>query len=202
MKIGKRFKNKCYVIRDEKGIPVKDDNGKDLVIWQSRSVAISTIVLAKEDYQWFLLANKRGKDTPDYQGCWNNVCGYLEGHESAQEGCTREVYEETGVLIRPEAFKLVNIESNPYMCSHGNVTLRFLALLPCKIPIGKVDINGSRGGETNEVSDIKWIPIEDINKYQWAFNHKETIYQYLVELLRDNTLEQEYKNDTIKVTYD
>ena len=57
----------CY--RDEKGIPVKDDNGKDLVIWQSRSVAISTIVLAKEDYQWFLLANKRGKDTPDYQGC-------------------------------------------------------------------------------------------------------------------------------------
>lgn len=33
MKIEKRFKNKCYVIRDEKGIPVKDDNGKDLVIW-------------------------------------------------------------------------------------------------------------------------------------------------------------------------
>lgn len=126
----------------------------------------------------------------------------MESHESAQEGCTREVYEETGVLIRPEAFKLVNIESNPYMCSHGNVTLRFLALLLCKIPIGKVDINGSRGGETNEVSDIKWIPIEDINKYQWAFNHKETIYQYLVELLRDNTLEQEYKNDTLKVTYD
>ena len=63
-------------------------------------------------------------------------------------------------------------------------------------------IKSSRGGETNEVSDIKWIPIEDINKYQWAFNHKETIYQYLVELLRDNTLEQEYKNDTLKVTYD
>lgn len=191
MKIGKRFKNTPYT--------VKDENGNEKVIWVGRSVAISTIVLTKENDKWYILANKRGENTPDYQGCWNNVCGYLEGHESAQEGCTREVYEETGVLIRPEAFKLVHVESNPYMCAHGNVTLRFLAILPCMLPVGNNDSNG-RGGEVGEVENIKWIPIEEVGNYEWAFNHKETIYGYIQNDLDD--LQFNYDEDNLKVTYD
>ena len=34
-------------------------------------------------------------------------------------------------------------------------------------------LNG--GGEKNEVESIAWIPTEDIDKYEWAFNHLNTI---------------------------
>ena len=30
----------------------------------------------------------------------------------------------------------------------------------------------------NEVEDIKFIPIEDIDKYEWAFNHENLIKSY------------------------
>lgn len=195
MKIGKRTKNTPYI--------VKDENGKEKVVWVGRSVAVSTIVFANEDGNWYVLANQRGEDTPDYQGCWNNVCGYLEGSESGQEGCTREVYEETGVLIRPELFKLVNIETNPYMCSHSNVTLRYLAFLPCLIQIGNTDSN-SRGGESGEVSNIKWIPIDEIKNYNWAFNHKETLTHYINDVSDGElmNLYQSWKFNQLEVTYD
>ena len=38
----------------------------------------------------------------------------------------------------------------------------------------------SRGGEKNEVEDIKLINIRDIDSYEWAFNHKSLI-KYLYE---------------------
>ena len=32
-----------------------------------------------------------------------------------------------------------------------------------------------KGTEKNEVADVKWIQISDLNNYDWAFNHKEII---------------------------
>jgi hypothetical protein len=32
-------------------------------------------------------------------------------------------------------------------------------------------------GESNKVCEIKWIPIIEIGKYNWAFHHKELLMQ-------------------------
>ena len=37
------------------------------------------------------------------------------------------------------------------------------------------NIFGNRGGEENEVSEVKWIPLDELDNYQWAFDHKHLI---------------------------
>jgi 8-oxo-dGTP pyrophosphatase MutT (NUDIX family) len=37
---------------------------------------------------------------------------------------------------------------------------------------------GSLGGEENEVDEIKWIPLDEINNYEWAFSHADLIRKY------------------------
>lgn len=115
-------------------------------------------------------------------------CGY--GGESATEACSREVAEECGVPS--EAFALINVETDPKKCNKGNVTLRHLCGL--RKPIGKLQ----EGGEKDE--GIKWLPIEEIPNYNWAFNHKSTLLNEIIP-----KLEEYYHNyvlDTIKVTYE
>lgn len=187
--IGKIEKSYSYTI------PEGPHKGETL--WSGRYCAVSCVVLAKEkDDKWYVLINKRGKGTPDDQGKWNMPCGYLDGGESATEACSREVAEECGVSIPSEAFALINVETDPKKCNKGNVTLRHLCILSLRKPIGKLQ----EGGEKDEVDGIKWLPIEEIPNYNWAFNHKSTLLNEIIP-----KLEEYYHNyvlDTIKVTYE
>lgn len=190
MKIGTRFKNEPYLaFKKEDAVLDKNLNcyvtpvDKAIELWKGRSVAVSAIVAAVDGKDIYFLVNQRGKRTPDYKDKWNFTCGYLEGHESANEGCTREVYEETGIMIDPDKFELVMVQTNPLMCNHGNVTLRYLCVLPYLIDIPDDCCNTeSRGGEKGEVSDVKWINKDNISKYVWAFDHQSTLkyYAYLI----------------------
>lgn len=190
MKIGTRFKNEPYLaFKKEDAVLDKNLNcyvtpvDKAIELWKGRSVAVSAIVAAVDGKDIYFLINQRGKGTPDYKDKWNFTCGYLEGHESANEGCTREVYEETGIMIDPDKFKLVMVQTNPLMCNHGNVTLRYLCVLPYLIDIPDDCCNTeSRGGEKDEVSDVKWVNKDNIPKYVWAFDHQSTLkyYAYLI----------------------
>ena len=163
------MKNWCYTI------PEGEHKGKTL--WSGRYCAVSAFVFCEFPDGWKILENKRGIGTPDYQGMWNSPCGYLEPDESAKQGCAREVYEETGVKINPDKFQLIHVETEPELCNHGNVTLRHMAILNYgsdNTSVSKeVVLNGN--GEENEVESISWISVEDIDKYEWAFNHLNTI---------------------------
>ena len=102
---------------------------------------------------------------------WNCTCGFLEADETAEGGCNRETYEETGYIIPPSEFNLVGVETDPAVCNNGNVTLRYVAILD-KPPIKGMPI----GGEKDEVDEVKWIPLTEIDNYVWAFNHRQRIY--------------------------
>lgn len=111
---------------------------------------------------------------------------------AATEACSREVAEECGVPS--ESFALINVETDPKKCNKGNVTLRHLCILGLRKHIGKLQ----EGGEKDE--GIKWLPIEEIPNYNWAFNHKSTLLHEIIP-----KLEEYYHNyvlDTIKVTYE
>ena len=59
---------------------------------------------------------------------------------------------------------------------------------------------GYEGSLIDEVDGIKWLPIEEIPNYNWAFNHKSTLLNEIIP-----KLEEYYHNyvlDTIKVTYE
>lgn len=56
----------------------------------------ATVLLLREDGD--ILAVSRGADTTD----WGFPGGWLEPGETPAEGASRELWEETGVMIRPE----------------------------------------------------------------------------------------------------
>lgn len=170
-------------------IPDGPHVGKTL--WSGRYCAVAAFVFRRIEGIWSVLANKRGPGTPDYQGCWNAVCGFLEANESAEQGCSREVFEETGYEIEPEKFLQVFTHTDPATSNNANVTIRHIAIFfehelgPRQVP---------DGGEENEVDAVRWIPIEAIGDYKWAFNHEriihEMFYDYIHPLTKYSSLQE------------
>ena len=144
--------------------------------WISRAIAVTGLVINTK-HSWrgvtYVLANKRGKGTPDFQGYWNLPCGYLDFNETTKEAVSREVWEECGCAINPNDFQVLFVNDDPAE-NRQNVSFRFKAIttqLTFKGP--------QKGGEKDEVEEVKWIPVHEINKYQWAFNHNDIIKKYV-----------------------
>lgn len=154
-------------------VTAKEDNKK---YWISRAIAVTGIVINTNTKTGVrsILANKRGKGTPDFQCYWNMPCGYLDFDETLQEATKREVMEETGFCIEATQFQLYGINDDPKE-NHQNVTARFIAKVYDKENVTLWPI----GGEEDEVEEVKWIPLCNIDEYSWAFNH----YSILRELL-------------------
>jgi len=153
------------------------------VIWESRSVAVVAFIIVKTPYGEYILAGKRGKGSADYQGLWNVPCGYLDKNENGTSSVIREVYEETGL----ELFKYLNthkiIVNNLYQPwfvntdpneNRQNVSLRY----GCVLRLDELPELNSDHSEPDEIEELKWISINDINDYDWAFNHNRSIEDY------------------------
>ena len=166
---------------------IKEGEHKGETLWSGRYCAVAAFTFCKLKGVWCVLANRRGLGTPDFQGMWNCVCGFLEADESAKEGCSRETYEETGVKIDPSRFSLIGVETDPAVCNNGNVTLRYVAILVegrDNVSVSKAAVLNS-GGEEDEVDTIGWIALKDVNSYEWAFNHKNRIFEIADKLNLD-----------------
>lgn len=148
---------------------IKEGEHAGKTLWSGRYCAVTGVVLYNDldtdiDY---ILATKRGKGTPDYQGYWCLPCGFLEADESGKQGVAREIFEETGIKYDPKQFWLWDVQTEPELCNNGNVTLRFYTLVDEMVTPNYVNING----EVDEVEEVKWIPVMEIDNYKWAFGH-------------------------------
>jgi ADP-ribose pyrophosphatase YjhB (NUDIX family) len=152
-------------------ITAKEDGKK---YWISRAMATRSEVIVRDNEQLYLLINKRGPGTPDFQGCWNITCGYLEYDVTLEENATKELLEETSVYIQSSKWKLQHIESDPERGNRQNVTAVYRVVLTMD------EFNQSKvlgytlpieGGEENEVSSVWLMPLtmENINSIEWVF---------------------------------
>lgn len=153
---------------------IKKDNK---TYWVSRSMCTVGFVFSRsEDNDLNILAVHRGSgadgnaDDPEK---WCVPCGYLDYDETLSECCAREIYEETGVEIGPDRLRFLEMNSNPSQ-PHQNVAVRFMTYLSNTDNLNLSDENS----ESNEVLEIKWIPIKNLDEYEWAFNHDELIKKY------------------------
>jgi 8-oxo-dGTP pyrophosphatase MutT (NUDIX family) len=179
------FKNKPNVSYE-----VKDEKGNKKTIWNSRSVAVNCVVVLVGDFDMmgpFVLASKRGPNAADFQGKWNLVSGYLDYNESGTEAVYREVWEECGINI-PAIIKTHKVISNDLIQpwhvktepdeNKQNVSLRYGVIIKYKtgetFPLS-LEHNEVEG----EVEEAIWMPIENIDKYEWAFNHDKVILEYI-----------------------
>ena len=159
--------------------PCYDKFGKFLG-WFSRSMATSLFLFCRDkNGMVHVLASERGKGTPDFQGYWNCTCGYLDFNETTKQGALRELKEETGVVIDEEQLHFIGYEDSP-TANHQNVTFRFGAIINDRT----IDdfVFSKKENEKNEVGQIKWIPLNEIDKYDWAFGHKTRIVEIAHEL--------------------
>lgn len=153
-----------------KNYQIKGEDGK--MYWVHRAITVVGVVfkIDRENEKVFVLANKRGKGTPDFQGLWNVPCGYVDFDETLTEACAREVKEETGYDFNPDLFNIFGINDNPEE-NRQNITARFFAMVESDdMPAQEV-----LDGEDDEVEEVKWILLEEINNYKWAFNHDRVI---------------------------
>lgn len=153
--------------------------------WYSRSVAVLGMVVGYKNEEFCVLATKRGKGTPDFQGYWCMPCGYLDHNETTEQAITREIYEETGIKISTELIKLHSIDSIPDNVKQ-NVTIRYIVNTLCIN-----DYPSLKDPDINEVEEIKWIPLYETEHYNWAFDHESLIKDnlkkmYINPLLCDN----------------
>lgn len=145
--------------------------------WYSRSVAVLGMIVGYKDGAHYILANKRGANTPDFQGCWCMPCGYVDFNETTEEAIARETFEETGVKLDISEFCLHSVDSIPDD-EKQNITIRYQTK-------NAIDINKHRltseNAEIGEVDNIRWIKLANIGDYKWAFSHDFLIKRYVLE---------------------
>ena len=173
------------------------ETGKEYWIARDCAVCIVTVVVDKDTDKMYILASKRGQSCPDHIGKWNLTCGYLDYDETLAQAASRELFEELGILAKPEDFQFWGINDFPMPGdTKQNVTHRFWIALEYKEIIDGLN-NGlincdtkSRGGEEEEVSEIKLFDAESIETVEWAFNHDQVIYEFIQTLISLRGIEE------------
>jgi ADP-ribose pyrophosphatase YjhB (NUDIX family) len=149
--------------------------------WISRSCAVVCVIYRTDiNKNIQIVVGKRGKGCPDEVGKWNLVCGYISYDETIKEASSRETKEETGLNIPPNAWRLVNVNSNPKSDIRQNITFRML--VEWKPEYGTEFT--TEFSEPDEVDEVRWINLEDVDKLDWAFNHKQLVNKYLKENIK------------------
>lgn len=155
--------------------------------WISRSVAVSGFIFCLIDKKLYILISKRGSGTPNYQGYWNCPCGYLDYNETTAEACSREIAEETNLNVNPKNLFLFDFTDKPEDSESQNITFNYWTF-------SSIYYSGQtiypKGTEPNEVEDVKWISIDELDNYEFAFNHKRKICQ-IIEFNLKNYISEE-----------
>lgn len=174
-----------FPITIERDMMVNGENLIGKVIWHSRSMAVVVFMFCYYQDTWYVAAVQRGPGCPDNIGLWCCPCGYLDFNERIVEAAKRELYEETGLHTECHQLVLFGINDNPADSNRQNVTFRFIGTCVPETagygPMGSVDVElpklTAQYSETEEVSDLKWIALQDIGMYNWAFGHEIIIFE-------------------------
>lgn len=156
----------------EQNMPCYDKDGH-LIGWYSRSIACATFLFCRDtDGVWHVLASERGPEAADFRGLYNCPCGYLDFNETCEECATRELHEECGVVVSPRELKLWRVDSSP-KSNRQNVTMLFYCILNdahIEDFVFSKELN-----EGDEVGEIRWVALDEIDRLEWAFGHKDII---------------------------
>jgi len=158
-------KNKCYTVTTE--------TGEQKQIWDGRyGCVVGMVFSGDKNGVIYVLANKRGPGCPKEVGKWNMPCGFIDAG-TGEENAAREVFEETGINIPVEEFKQLGAKVDN---EDRNITVRYVAGVEgLPEPAAINDLTG----EPNEVEEIRWIPLHEVTKYEWAFGHDQILIDFI-----------------------
>lgn len=142
---------------------------------KDRSVGVVLLVASEtDDGEVFVLCNQRGKRTSDSKLKWNLPSGYLDWDETGEEGARRECLEECGLDIPLEYIIEAEHSTSPKE-NRQNVIFRYLAyILEGEDFIMEKSLIPT-STEPDEVRNVMWISLNDLDKYDFAWGQVETI---------------------------
>ena len=153
---------------------VKTEDGR--TVWLSRSVAVVGLISAKVQNELYVLGCLRG-DAVDNSGKMCLVCGYLDWDETGHEAVVRETWEEANLNLLNYGINPypVYVNTNPKDDNLQNITLYYNVNIIQKTLPKVSNVNCAPG----EIDNTFWIPIDEIDNYEWAFNHKNRIKELI-----------------------
>ena len=113
-------------------------------------------------------------------GLWEFPGGKIEENEMPEETAIRETYEETGYDFPAKEFELFTVETDPKLCNKAHVTLMYVHILNQREVENYVDKDWLPFDRESE--EVKWIPVDEISKYNWAFGHDKIINELMETL--------------------
>lgn len=162
--------------------------------WVARSMAVQCCVFCKDkNGEWCLLASQRG-GSGDRSGQWNIVGGFLDYGEDLEMAVVRECHEETGVWIPKEKIKYLGHHAP---VGDGPVDIFFKAVLD-----GTTDMYDAPtleycegyGTPKQESTNVGWIPISQLQNYDFVSRQRKYIQQMTGELSTSDSGNQIYNN--------
>ena len=112
---------------------------------------------------------------PDAPGKYVVPGGYIDWDENGWNALRREVYEETSFLIdKYDEYLIYNNDKEPfYIMTEPKENKQNICLNYClAFDFEKIGLpNETKKYIDKEVAKIKWIPINEIEIYDWAFSH-------------------------------
>lgn len=117
-------------------------------------------VVITPEFQVLLV--ERAKDP--YKGAHALPGGHVEQGETGLQAAVRELYEETGVLVRPGQLGLLGIFDRPGRDPRGRyVSAAYVVVLP----------GNTRVAAGSDAKSVSWWPVDGLPYL--AFDHREVI---------------------------
>lgn len=140
--------------------------------WFSRPIAILGFIFCKdEDENWYVLATQRGKSKNLEKFKWNACGGYLDYDETDVQALQRELLDISDISLDQSNLTFYDVKTEPSILDQI-VEIRYFSKLNGLI--GDYKFN-SENVEPNEILDVQWIPVNNLDDYSWGFNHNEVI---------------------------
>ena len=153
------------------------EDGKEY--WIGRSVAVSAFIFKNINNELHVLTEIRGSGMHDFPGKRCVPCGYINWGETAPEACSREVFEETGLTINPDKWKLAGVNSDPNT-NRQNISIHYYILLNDN-ESENCSISDNRGGEKDEIDKLEWVEVENLPE-DFCFEHDKFISEYVKKI--------------------
>lgn len=157
-----------------------EHNGQKL--WYSRSLACNAIIFRiHDDFSVDVLACKRGPGCEFNKGLWNVPGGFIDFDEDAKQCALRELHEETGVEIDKSKLIFFKLDTFPrgvrqtMVASHVGIFSK---------AVTDTWIFSTNYSEPNEVEEIKWISIKELDRYNWTRGQKDNIIEAFTQFLK------------------
>lgn len=148
--------------------------------WVSqRAVGCGIFLFRKSDTGIEVCIIKRKGIVEELGGRWCCPCGYLDADETGEECASRELREETGIYIAPEAMSLVNVSTSPKEYGQ-HVCLEYAHLMTEADFIFNPEFAPT---DKDEIDTVMWVNIRELGKYKLCFNHTEKCMKIIQKLL-------------------